>query len=345
MDDEAAVDLDAVQAELRRRVEERRARGDYPDGLAESLDDQWAALEAQREDGRWPGDDVEAAMAAVDEAGRFASERIELGGGPPARRRVHEVVARLVTRQVEGILAQARTHAGAVRAALAAQWSAVAVLEARQSRLEQRLETALDKLARYERGDGPPAVVVREVQAGLRELRRRVEPPAWPIDDWGAHRPALAGRFDAGPVLVVDGGPLDGVGPPAERADPAALGGRDGASAGGVLAGRVVERLAPAEVADLVAEAARVLRPGGRLVVDATNPASVYAMARRWPADPARARPWDHRALVALCRRAGFAQVAVEWHTPVPAAERPGGDGPVERLLFADQGYAVVATR
>ncbi|MGH9151179.1 MAG: hypothetical protein ACRD03_01970, partial [Acidimicrobiales bacterium] len=93
---------------------------------------------------------------------------------------------------------------------------------------------------------------------------------------------------------------------------------------------------------------ARALRPGGRLVADAANPASVYAM-RHWFADPARRRPVDHRLLVFLLRRAGFAEVAVEWHSPVPPGERLAGADDdarrLDRLLFADQGYAVVATR
>jgi len=362
VDDPAPVDVDRLHAELERRVAQRRARGDYPDDLVAALDAQWAALVDQREDGEWPGAEVERHLAALDDAGRFSSERIDLGGGPPARRTVHQVAARLVTRQVEGILAQARAHAGAVRSALGSQWSAIAVLEARQSRLEQRLESALDKLARYERGDGPPAVVDRELGEELRRARRRLGPfrPPWRPEELaeavgGAtdRAAALAARIEAGPVLDLDPdlgahALLAGRGLEVEAADPGALASRDDASLGGVLAGRAVERLGAGELVDLVAEAARALRPGGRLVADAANPASVYAM-RHWFADPARRRPVDHRLLVFLLRRAGFARVAVEWHSPVPPGERlAGGDDDarrLDRLLFADQGYAVVATR
>lgn len=363
MDDPAPVDVDRLHDELERRVAQRRARGDYPEDLVAALDAQWAALVDQREDREWPGAEVERDLAAVDDAGRFSSERIDLGGGPVARRTVHQVAARLVTRQVEGILAQARAHAAAVRSALGSQWSAIGVLEARQSRLEQRLESALDKLARYERGDGPPAVVARELQEELRRARRgrpgpfrppwRPEELAEAVGGAADRAAALAARIDAGPVLDLDPdlgahALLAGRGLEVEAADPGGLASRDDASLGGVLAGRALERLGAGELVDLVAEAARALRPGGRLVADAANPASVYAM-RRWFADPARRRPVDHRLLVFLLRRAGFAQVAVEWHSPVPAGERlAGGDDDarrLDRLLFADQGYAVVATR
>lgn len=316
------MDLGAVEAELRRRVEERRARGDYPPGLAESLDDQWAALVVQRDDAGWPGEEVDAALAAVDDAGRFASERIDLGGG--RQRAVHHAVARLVTRQVEGILAQGRAYAGAVRAALGAQWSAVGVLESRQRRLEQRLEAALDRLARVERATGRPA------------------PP-------GGHRhEGLAERFAAGPVLVLDGGPLDDLaarGLEPRAAEPGAGAGWGTGVLAGVLAGRAVERLDAGGLASLVERAARALRPGGLLVVEAANPSSLSAMSSWW-ADPTRVRPVDHRLVVDLCRRAGFATVTVEWHSPVPAGERPArADEHVDRLLFADQAFVAVATR
>lgn len=160
-DEGVPVDLDAVVERVRRRVEERRAAGDYPEELTEALDAQFRQLLAQRGVLEWPAEAVEAALAGVGEAGRFDPGRIELGG-PAAKRKVHEVAGLLVTRQVHGILHQAREFADAVRAALDAQWQALRSLEQRQSLLDQRLEMVLDKLARHERGDGPPEVVVEE---------------------------------------------------------------------------------------------------------------------------------------------------------------------------------------
>lgn len=384
------VDLDEVEAELRRRVAGRRSRGDYPEGLAASLDAQFSALVAQREDADWPAGAVEERLAALEDAGRFARDRIELGDGPSARRTVHRLAALLVTRQVEGILTQARAHAAAVRATLTTQWAAMRSLEARQSSVEQRLESALDKLARYERGDGPPGVLARELQEGVREIRQwRLAtsfPRPFPEDAFSdafggptekARRSSaeLVARFDAGPVLDIGFGRGDSLallaargfdvegiendealvqravtaGLPARHADGlAVLAEQDDAVLGGVLV-ESLEHLGTGQVLDLVVEAARALRPGGRLVVDAVNPASVYAMARSWYLDPRRVRPVDSRFLVFLCRRAGFPAAEIEWRSPVPAEERLAGPGDdtdrLNRLLFADQGYAVIATR
>ena len=165
MEDEAgAVDLDAVVERLRRRVAERRASGDYPEGLTESLDAQFRQLVAQRDLLEWPGDAVDAAMAGLASAGRFHPDRIEIGGGPAVKRRIHQLAGLLVTRQVHGILHQAQGFADAVRSALDVQWRALRALEQRQSVMEQRLEMVLDKLGRYERGEGPPEVVVKELR-------------------------------------------------------------------------------------------------------------------------------------------------------------------------------------
>lgn len=212
------VDLDAVAARLRRRVAERRAAGEYPDDLEEVLDAQFRALVAQREEGEWPGEAVESELAGLAAAGRFGRERIDLGGGPVAKRYVHRLAGLLVTRQVQGVLAQAQGFADAVRSTLARQWEAVRHLDRRQSLLEQRLESALDKLARYERGEGPPGIVAKELREGLGELRRWRR--ATELHPWysstalalalGGDRgevkqayAALVARFEEGPVVDV----------------------------------------------------------------------------------------------------------------------------------------------
>lgn len=83
------------------------------------------------------------------------------------------------------------------------------------------------------------------------------------------------------------------------------LEGCDDGTAGAVAAVRLVEHLAPAEVADLLLASHRVLRPGGRLLVEAAqlDPA---APARFW-GDPSRVRPYPPAALRLLVEDAGFA--------------------------------------
>jgi ubiquinone/menaquinone biosynthesis C-methylase UbiE len=92
----------------------------------------------------------------------------------------------------------------------------------------------------------------------------------------------------------------------------------------------VVEHLAPSELDAALAEARRLLRPGGRLLIHTMPSRTIYAVTyrlqrawwpprkRRWPADP-RNR-WEHlvhvneqtpRGLARTLRRAGFTGVRV----------------------------------
>lgn len=100
-----------------------------------------------------------------------------------------------------------------------------------------------------------------------------------------------------------------------------------GASADLVTLLDVVEHLAPSELDDTLAEAHRLLRPGGRLLVHTFPNRLVYDVTyrllrrlwRSWPADPRL--PYEHamhvneqsgRGLRRALRRAGFVDVRVE---------------------------------
>ncbi len=79
------------------------------------------------------------------------------------------------------------------------------------------------------------------------------------------------------------------------------LAARADAELGGLGLHRVLERIGPPGAASLAALAARKLRPGGRLALEAAAPDS-----RR---DPALARPVDPDFLVFSLREAGFREV------------------------------------
>ncbi len=88
-----------------------------------------------------------------------------------------------------------------------------------------------------------------------------------------------------------------------------ALAAADDRSLGAVVMAGVAERLAPDQLADVVASAADKLSAGGVLVVDSLEPdAFVAALAR----DPRVRRPVDPAYLEWLCRQAGFEGVSVE---------------------------------
>jgi len=122
---------------------------------------------------------------------------------------------------------------------------------------------------------------------------------------------------------------------------------------------QVIEHLSPQHVIDFVELAADKLRPGGKVVLETVNPASLYTYAHAFWVDPDHVRPVHPRFLEFLFREAGFARIAIEYRSPVADIERlvalPGDDAQtalinenferIGALLFGAQDYAVIATR
>jgi SAM-dependent methyltransferase len=134
------------------------------------------------------------------------------------------------------------------------------------------------------------------------------------------------------------------------------------ASIGGLFAAQVAEHLPPRALADLLREAARVLRKGGLLVLETVNPRSVVAFVDIYTRDLTHERPLHPETLRFLAAAAGFSDVRIEWRSPVDPSSRlapiPADALPpmavqrmnenVERLnalLYAPQEYALVARR
>ena len=130
-------------------------------------------------------------------------------------------------------------------------------------------------------------------------------------------------------------------------------------SLGGIVMIQVIEHLSPQHVIDFVALAADKLRPGGKVVLETVNPASLYTYARAFWVDPDHVRPVHPNFLEFLFREAEFSKLAIEYRSPVADSERlvplPGDDPQTQvinenfdrigALLFGDQDYAVIATR
>ena len=134
------------------------------------------------------------------------------------------------------------------------------------------------------------------------------------------------------------------------------------ASQGGVFAAQVVEHLAPPALAALLAEAHRLLRPGGLLVLETVNASSALAFLDVFIRDLTHERPLHPETLRFMAAAAGFGEARIELRSPVAADVRlqllPSGALPppvlkvvnenVERLnalLFAPLDYAVIARR
>jgi hypothetical protein len=120
----------------------------------------------------------------------------------------------------------------------------------------------------------------------------------------------------------------------------------------------VAEHLPLPALVDLLELAATRLRPGGILVAETPNPASLVVLGNSYILDPTHVWPLHPSLLTFLCERAGFRDVELRFHAPaedyhLPRLEVPEGaewarpvNEAVDRLndvLFGPQEYAVVA--
>ncbi|HZQ78273.1 MAG TPA: hypothetical protein VFE55_13145 [Acidimicrobiia bacterium] len=103
-------DIDSLVAELRARVEARRAAGEYPPGLEESLEARFRHLLRHRITPARPFD-VRAQLARMAAALPLQRARIPLSSARPAAGALHRIIARAVARQTEGILQQVQDFA------------------------------------------------------------------------------------------------------------------------------------------------------------------------------------------------------------------------------------------
>ena len=143
------------------------------------------------------------------------------------------------------------------------------------------------------------------------------------------------------------------------------------ASVGGLFSAQVVEHLKPRYLARMLEAVHRVLRPGGRAVIETINPASWSAFFSAYLRDVTHRQPLHPDTLQHMLRAAGFTAVEVVYRSPPPEASRlqrlpvdlalaatPTGaalcelagafNRNVDRLnglLFAEQDYAAIATR
>src|SRR5690349_16031208 len=99
---DAPASVDALVAELRARVDERRRTGDYPPGLEEDLDAHFRHVAASRRGAV----SLQEHLEALREASAFAAENISTASRVRLGSWFHRFVARAVTRQTQGILNQ-----------------------------------------------------------------------------------------------------------------------------------------------------------------------------------------------------------------------------------------------
>ncbi len=139
----------------------------------------------------------------------------------------------------------------------------------------------------------------------------------------------------------------------------------------GIFSAQVVEHLEATYLVRLTQEMHRVLRPGGRVVVETINPTSWIAFFSAYLRDVTHRHALHPDTLQHLLRAAGFRDVQVQYSSPPPAGRRlehvavdralaatPAGAAVCELaevfnrnadrlndLIFAEQDYAAIATR
>lgn len=313
----SAARVEELVQSLQARVEERRRSGTYPPGLARDLDAHYQRIVGARA----AEPSIRERLDAVHETSdAFAADAIPLRSRIPGGAVFHRIVAKIVRRQTEGVIAQTHANARAVADALEALASA-----------HPEARPAFEPWFEHDRFEATFRASHAELLKWSEDLAERLR-GCDPVLDIG---------FGRGEFLELLGGL--GVEARGVETDPslvthAAESGLDVAlddgseylreladgSLGGITLIQVIEYLEPQTALDLVPLAARKVRPGGKVIVETANPESLYALARSFHVDPTQVRPVHPAYLVFLFREAGFAEV---------------------ELVFAAQDYAVIATR
>lgn len=161
----APPDIDAIVEELRERVEDRRRRGVYPEGLEE---DMAAHFERVIQFRARSEADLPALLSAVWETLPFSVDRISTESGRAGVERIHRAVERLVARQIEGVLSQTQDNAVAVHHALGGlnDWVLTLVRQMEQSYVRQ-IDALYEQIADQRRELNRLAARLEEVAQGV----------------------------------------------------------------------------------------------------------------------------------------------------------------------------------
>jgi O-antigen chain-terminating methyltransferase len=113
--------------------------------------------------------------------------------------------------------------------------------------------------------------------------------------------------------------------------------GAEAESLGGVFCAQVVEHLPPGLLEPLMGQIGRVLRGGGRVVIETPNAASFSTYVHSFWRDPTHLRPVPAPRLVWVARTAGLVVEEVRYSSPPPVSERltPAGFTPGDPELAA----------
>jgi hypothetical protein len=234
--------VDDLVAQLRARVEARRAAGVYPAGLEDEMSAHFQRILHLRRGSR-PVPDATSSVRAAGDALPIQAARIPLESGVPGGEVLHKTIARLVGRQTNGALQQVQAFAQPAQAAL------------------EELNAAVRELTRLLTVDVAQSLdVIYERQANSERLLAAagiIGPPEVPgkEDDAATSEDFAARLADCDPTLTVAGEQgLRDLRPLEDKA------------LGGLALVGMMDSLRPENIVELVALAADKVRPGGRVV-------------------------------------------------------------------------------
>lgn len=328
--------VDDLLATLRARVAERRASGDYPPDLEARLA---AHFERVRQHRSGVASDLEPLKDKLRELDGmvFTSDRIATTSSSALGERYHQTVAKAVSRQVAGILAQVQAYEEQQRVLLE-----LIIGQLGPNHLHTDLIGALDAVLDHldASGKAEDRLVVwydggrwaDRFEGAYDDALRDAEALVGLVPAGGEALVLHAGRGEAVEALARSGVEVSGVESDpalAESARRRALAVVDGDAAaalrraadgslGSVWLLRALGRLGPAGLLGVVAGAARALRPGGHLVLAGLRPGSAAALAAA-ACDPHWLAEVDPAYVDFLLDEAGF--------TVADLPERAGGDG------------------
>jgi O-antigen chain-terminating methyltransferase len=159
--------IDDLVARLKSRVEERRAAGEYPDGLEEELERHFHRIVFHRTNPQI--DKLQADIDALDSHMQFTLENVGVDSDIPGGELIHKALTKALARTHNAMTEQVQTFAEAVRRALITLAATVQDPTSHvHSDLVGHLDAVLERLNSYEQA---PV----ESEATMGDLRRRIE--------------------------------------------------------------------------------------------------------------------------------------------------------------------------
>ncbi len=127
---------------------------------------------------------------------------------------------------------------------------------------------------------------------------------------------------------------------------------------GGVFSSQVIEHLLPSHLKKLIELAYFKLIPGGHIVLETINPASVFALVQIYFLDLTHQKPIHPQTLTFLLESSGFEEVEIKYSLPLENEQLqtlPGADeiaailnrniDTLNKLLYAPPNYAAIGLK